>query len=371
MKLTLLQENLHKSLQSASRVVSTRASLPVLANVLFRTDEGRLQVSATNLEIGVTSFVGAKVAQNGEITVPARLLADFVAALPAGKVELDLAGDTLHIIGGTSDAHIKGIASTEFPLIPRIEGGAEITLEKSELSDGISQVAFAASAEDSRPILTGVLLRGSGNTLKMVATDSYRLAEKTIVLKEKLAQDVSVIVPARAVVELGRLLADADETVSMVLGENQILFKAGSTELTSRLIEGQFPNYEQIIPEQFETKSTLQSGALLGAVRVAALFSKETANNIRIEIRPAEGEKKPGQLVVQSATTQLGETTSSIDASVDGKESEISFNARYLQDVLGIIGPELQFEMSGKLNAGVFRSLSDPHYLHLIMPLRS
>jgi DNA polymerase III subunit beta len=371
MKLTVLQENLHKSLQVASRVVSARATLPVLGNVLLKAEEGRLLVSATNLEVGVTSTVGAKIKEPGEITIPAKLLADFVSALPAGKIELELNGDTLQIQSGTASAHMKGIASSEFPLIPQSTEGIKLSLQSNELSKAIAQVSFAASSEESRPVLTGVLLRIGGQQLRLVATDSYRLAERIIALTSKPKQEMNVIIPARALAELGRILSEEEEQIEVVIGENQIHFNAPNTQLTSRLIEGQFPTYEQIIPESFETKSMLETSAFLSAVRMAALFAKESANNIKLEFAPAENAQSAGKLTIESATTHLGDTKTVVPTKVEGKDGEISFNARYLQDVLGVVGPNIQFEMSGKLNPGVIRDAADPNYLHIIMPLRS
>lgn len=370
MRVSLLQEHLNRALQGASRVVSGRAALPVLGNVLLRTTEGRLRISATNLEIGVTHFLGAKVDEEGEITVPAKLFSEYVAALPGGAIDLVLEGDTLAASQGAFNAHFKGIAALEFPLIPELREPKSVALPAAELKTALTKVGFAASPEESRPVLAGVLFRRMNSELKIAATDSYRLAEQVISIPVE-GEDFQVIVPARAAAELVRLLDDEEEQVLLQLSENQVLFKLATSELTSRLIEGQFPDYEQIIPEKHETRVVIEREALLGAVKVADLFARESAHSIKIEFEPGATKKEPGKVTISSGATQLGDNTSVIGAQIEGRASEINFNARYLIDLLQVVSGPLVLEMSGKLNAGVFRSEADPGYLHIVMPLRS
>jgi DNA polymerase-3 subunit beta len=370
MKLQILQENFHRALQGTSRVVSGRAALPVLGNVLLRTGEGRLRISATNLEIGVTYFVGAKIDQDGEITIPAKLLAEYVAALPNEKVDLVLENDTLQAKAGPFEAHFRGIPASEFPLIPELKDAKNLSIPAADLRVALQKVGFAASNEESRPALSGVLFRREENTLRVVATDSYRLAELVLELQTP-GDDFQVLVPARAAAELIRLLDEEDEEVKVQLSDNQVLFKLSNAELTSRLIEGQFPEYEQIIPEAHDTKATLDRDELLSAVRVADLFARESAHSIKLEFKPGSTKKEGGEVKISSGATQLGDNTSTIKANIDGRVGEMSFNARYLIDLLQVVSGPIQFEMSGKLNPGVFHSDGDPGYLHIVMPLRS
>jgi DNA polymerase III subunit beta len=372
MRVSLLQEHLNRALQGASRVVSGRAALPVLGNVLLRTSEGRLKISATNLEIGVTHYLGAKVETEGEITVPAKLFSEYVAALSAGKVELELEGDTLQATQEQFVAHFKGIAASEFPLIPELKEPKSVQLPTAELRQALQRVGFAASPEESRPVLAGVLFRRDSEGLKVVATDSYRLAEQVIALPAGgEGEEFQIIVPARAAAELVRLLDDEDEQILLQLSENQVLFKLSAAELTSRLIEGQFPDYEQIIPERHETMTVVDRDALLGAVKVADLFARESAHSIKLEFNPGPTKKDPGKITISSGATQLGDNTSIVEAQVEGRAGEISFNARYLMDLLQVVSGPIKVELSGKLNPGVFRSDQEPGYLHIVMPLRS
>lgn len=366
MKLSLTQENLAKALGTVGRVVSSRSSLPVLGNVLLQTESNRLKLAATNLEIGVTCWIGSKVEKNGAITVPARLFGEFVSSLPGGNIELSTNDLALHVATPHFESSINGISAEEFPLIPEIKSEPVLTVPAADFRDGLLQVVPAASLDEARPVLSGVYLYIEESKLVMVATDSYRLAEKKLKLKGKSQGKLSIIVPARTMAELGRILAEADGELKLYLSENQIMFQVESVELTSRLIEGQFPNYRQIIPSSIETEIEIETSEFARITRVASLFARENAGGVRLEIEAG------GQINVISTASQVGENTSSAECITKGDDGEISLNARYLAEALGVIKDQnISFSVSGKLNPCVIRPLEDPDYLHIIMPLRT
>lgn len=368
MKISILQENLNKALNTVGRIISTRSTLPILSHLLLKTQEGRLKVSATNLEIGVNFYVGGKIEKEGEITIPARLFSDFVASLPNEKIEIELKDLTLNCQTANYKANIKGIEASEFPLIPEIKKEKLLTVDAQELKEAILLTSIAASLEDTRPILTGVLLKFKADKLTLAATDSYRLAEKTVPLKEKVKKEAEVIIPVRSLQELARIIADSNyPEVDIYLEENQILFRVDSVELISRLIEGQFPNYKQIIPESYDTKAVLKKEDFISVVKVANLFARENANSVKINFNP-----KKNILEVSAIASQVGDNNSQSGAKIEGQETEIVFNAKYLLDVLAnLSGKEVALEIGTKVNpTGLIRSTSDPNYLYIVMPLR-
>lgn len=365
MEISCLSENLAKTLNLVSRIIPSHPSLPVLGNLLLETSKGVLKISSTNLEIGLISKVGVKIKKEGRITIPSRLFTEYINSLPEGKIDLFLEKNDLHIISGRSKATIKGISASEFPLIPQPKEPSLVNLPASNLLEGINLVVFAAAFDESRPVLSGVLMSFLDNELKLVATDSYRLSEKKLKLKNKLKEEKRIIVPARAIQELSRLLDEKEGQVEITLGENQIFFHLDDIELTSRLIEGNFPSYEPIIPDHHETKATLSSEEFIRAIKSASLFAQEAANNVKLEIRTK------GELEISATTPQVGETQTTLEVKVEGPDAEITFNAKYLLDVLGNLkGKEVSLETSGCLNPGVIRAPQIPSYIHIIMPLK-
>lgn len=372
MKLSVTQENLHKALGTVGRVVSSRSSLPVLSNILLSTDTNRLRLSATNLEIGVTCWIGCKVTQEGAVTSPARLLSEFVSNLPGGKLDLSASETNLTITAPHYDSHINGISADEFPLIPEVKADPIVTLPAGIFREAIAEVVVAASPDENRPVLAGVYMYIDEEDLMLVATDSYRLAERRIPLGAAPAKPLEAIVPARTMQELARILSDNDGEVRMYLAENQVMFQLENIELVSRLIEGQFPNYKQIIPQEEKTVATLETSELARLTKMASLFARENAGSIRIEVQ-AEGEIR-----IMSSASQVGENTSSAECEVSGDDGEISLNARYLSDALAVIKTkQISFAMSGKLNPCALRPLDEKDeaieesYVHIIMPLRT
>ncbi len=368
MKITILKENLSKGLNIISRVVSTRGSLEVLGNVLLKTKKGQLSLSATNLEVGINYIVGAKVESEGAITVPARLFTEFVNSLPGEKITLELKGDTLLTKAGNYNSEIKGISADEFPLIPEIKTNKTFSVKAGKLKEAINLVSFAAALDDSRPVLAGVYLKIDGSKITLAATDSYRLAEKVMALDTKNAQKAEFIIPARTMMELARILGelDSDSPVSVYSSENQVLFEADGLDFISRLIEGQFPNYKQIIPEGAETTAKIKRDELTNAVKVASLFARENANSLKVAV------KAKGRVEIDSQASQVGNTKTEILTEVQGKDSEASFNGKYILDALGAMKEnEVTLQINGKLTAGVIKGAKDKGYIYIIMPLRN
>jgi len=368
LKCSLLRENLQKAIPAVSRLVSAKSALPVLQNILLRTENGRLKLAATDLEMGITYLVGAKIDRNGDITVPSKILTEFISQNTDDKLEFEVVDDSLKISSEKYQANLRGIDAKEFPLIPELKSAELFNLEASALREAISQVVFSAAQDESRPVLSGVLFKIKDATLKMVATDSYRLAEKTIELPNKVKGEVSLIVPSRALLELARILGPIEGKVAIASSENQILFSvADEVQLISRLIEGQFPAYEQIIPKESETRAVFATNDLAAGVRVASIFARESANNVKLSLLP-----EAGVLNISATTLQVGENTSKISGEITGKENEISFNCKFVLDVLAVIKDEkVALEIAGKLSPGVIKPVDKKDYVYIIMPLRA
>jgi DNA polymerase-3 subunit beta len=365
-----MQENLARGLSVVSRAVSSRSTLPVLANVLLKTEDAGLKLTATNLEIGITYWVPGKIDEDGATTVPAKLLTDLVNSLPPGdKVELEVtAGDTLHVKAGRFQTHIKGIDAEEFPAIQTAGERPTTRIAQNVLRRALAETAFAAASDEARPILTGVLARFEGDQLTLAAADNYRIAVKTVPILDAVPE-TSVVIPARALNELARVLADVDDPVEVVLaaGRNQVLFHLDGVDLVSRLIDGQFPNYQQVMPQAHATRAVLDREELLRAVRPAALIAHESANIVKLQI----GGDGDGGITV-SANAEVGDHVGQVEAAVEGDETTIAFNARYLADVLtNVAAEQFALELNGPLSPGVFKPIGDDQYVHVVMPVRT
>jgi DNA polymerase-3 subunit beta len=367
-KLSVMQENLARGLSVVSRAVSSRSTLPVLANVLLKTEDAGLKLTATNLEIGITYWVPGKIDEDGATTVPAKLLTDLVNSLPPGdKVELEVtAGDTLHVKAGRFQTHIKGIDAEEFPAIQTAGERPTTRIAQNVLRRALAETAFAAASDEARPILTGVLARFEGDQLTLAAADNYRIAVKTVPILDAVPE-TSVVIPARALNELARVLADVDDPVEVVLaaGRNQVLFHLDGIDLVSRLIDGQFPNYQQVMPQAHATRAVLDREELLRAVRPAALIAHESANIVKLQIGGDGG-------ITVSANAEVGDHVGQVEAAVEGDETTIAFNARYLADVLtNVAAEQFALELNGPLSPGVFKPIGDDQYVHVVMPVRT
>jgi len=375
-KVSCLQENLQRALSRVSRAVATKTALPVLSNVLLATDEGRLRIAATNLEIGVTTWVGAAVEADGRITVDARLLGEFVNTLPNAPVTLEVEPGKLllKVQSGRDKAGINGLDADDFPVIPRLDETEAFaaTIEPQLLREMIAQVEFAAAADDSRPVLAGVLARFEGQGLTLAAADGFRLAVREGELLEPVPERLDVIVPARAMRELARLIGDHDEPLRLAITPNksQLLVRVGETEFLSRLVDGTFPDFRQIVPKEFGSRVELGRDAFLNAVRRASYFARDNNDVIRLQLHGGEEEFMPGTVEISANAAERGSSQSFVDASISGPETQIAFNARYLSDVLGVVrNGQVLIGMNGANQAGVVRGVGSDEYTHVIMPM--
>jgi DNA polymerase III subunit beta len=382
MKVSCQQEQLAKGLSIVGRAVSTKTTLPVLNNILLATDKeegGRLKLAATNLEISITVWVPAQVQEEGEITVPARLLGEFVSSLSSqGKestvqLTLDQPTLTLHVKGGRYEANVKGIASEDFPSIQSVSNATNnISVEAGVIKEAINQVAFAASTDETRPVLTGIFANFQDSKVILAAADSFRLAVRTAPLASEVSQAFTAILPARAMIELARIIPDDESMVEISVNANksQALFKTDTVHFTSSLIEGNFPNYQQIIPKAYQTRAVLETSSLNQAVRTAGIFAKDSGGNIvKLTIVPGE-DVTPGSLLLTANAAEVGDNRNEIDASVDGPNAQIAFNAKYMIDVLNVITTgQVALELQSPSNPGVVRPVGKDDYVHVIMPM--
>jgi DNA polymerase III subunit beta len=372
LKVVCLQENLTRGLQIVGRAVSTRGTLPILSNVLLRTDGGRLKLTATNLEIGVNCWVPAKVEDEGAITVPAKLFTDFVNNLPAGNIELSLnvRTKTLHLKSGPHEANMKGLDAEEFPIIPAIPERPTTRIAQGTLRRMIREVAFVAATDDSRPVLTGVLTTIAGDMITLAAADPYRLSVRHGRVLDRVETAIEVIVPARSYMELERVLGDVDDPLDVFITPNksQVIFHTSEADIVSRIIEGQFPNYKQVIPSSSQTTVTVQRDELLKATRLASFFARDAANIVRFQIDPTSDTP----LVVSATAAEVGDNTGRIEATVVGQATTIAFNSNFVQAALtSLTAPEVKLELGGPLAPGVIKIIGDEDaYLHVVMPLR-
>jgi DNA polymerase-3 subunit beta len=367
MKLQVTQENLNKALSLVARVASARGTLPILANVLIKTVENRLSISATNLDIAITQHIGAKVTEEGAITVPARLMQDFISSLPAGVIDLTLEDNKLHITTDRYQSVINGVLADDFPVMPAIDTTAEASrvwnINAASLKKGLQQVIMAASNDESRPVLTGVLIHTIEGNLFAAATDSYRLAEKNLASN---GEDVRLLIPATAIQDLLRILGDYEEAVQVTHDDQQILFQANDVDLVARLIEGRFPDYRKLIPTDFTVTAQVKRTDLVNVTKVSSLFARESAGSVTITV-----DEDKGELSIRSVASQLGENTAAASGTIKGTGS-ITLNSRYLLDALHAFGSEqVAFCFNGKLEPTLLRDPKSDDYVHIIMPLKS
>ncbi|RTK95194.1 DNA polymerase III subunit beta [Candidatus Saccharibacteria bacterium] len=363
MKLQVTQENLAKALNNVARVANTRGTLPILANVMLKTVGTRLTIAATNLDIAITHYIGSKVGEEGSITVPARLMQDFVTSLPSGVIELKLDDYKLHITTDQYNSTINGVSAEEFPVMPAISEGKSWTVPVKDLKQALQQVLVAAGTDESRPVLTGVYLHSNDGKLYIASTDSYRLAEKEFMTTK---EDIQLLIPASALQDLLRLLSDQDDSVEITHDDQQVLFKVGEVELVTRLIEGSYPDYRKLIPTSFASEATLSKSDFVNITKVSSLFARESAGSITIHL---DAEQK--QVSIKSIASQLGENTASATADVVA-DGSITLNSRFLLDALGTLSADkVQIRFNGKLEPCVLQELGGDDYTHVIMPLKS
>lgn len=379
MRVTCLQENLSRGLALVSRAVATRSTLPVLSNVLLQSEDGGLRLSGMNQQLAMSVWLGSSVEDEGAITVPARLLSDFVAQLPEGPVTLatDDETDTLSVASGRYQAKIKGLSAEDFPPIPTTGDEREVDLATDLLADVIGQVVAAAATDDSRPVLAGVSITIGPDHIELAAADGYRLAVRREEVETGLAEPVQIVVPRPAMVELQRMLADDPGTVTIGLSEtqSQVLFRTSTVTFIATLIDGQFPNYPQLIPGEVDTRVVVDTQAFAQATRIASLFASSGANVIKLHVQPgAEGES--GRMVLTSNSAELGENSGELDAEVSGDGGLIAFNPRFLSECLGTIATErISVGTSGATSPGRFRPVDGDDevetHSHVIMPMHT
>ena len=375
MKLSCLQENLSRGLAIVGRAIASRSTLPITQNVLLSTDQSMLKLSATNLEIAITTWIGAKIEEEGTITIPARLLTELVNSLPSDQIDLQVPQGTgiLQLACGRSEARIHGTDATEFPPIPTVEEGVAAQVDALVLKSAITRVAFAAASEESRPVLTGVEMKLKDDRFTMAAADGFRLAVHHGSLLRSVDPEVSIIVPARTLNELNRLLGDQGDPVEIMMtpAKGQVLFRVPSVEVVSQLLQGGFPNYEQLIPQAYQTRVVFDLEKLLRAARTAAIFARDGSNIIRLQISPAGNGESKGRVIISAMSEEVGDNQDEVDTdAVEGGESKIAFNSRYLLEVLSVLERgTVALETSSASSPGVFKPTDSDEYLHVVMPM--
>ncbi len=373
MKVSCLQENLAKGLNIVSRAVAARSTLPVLGNIYIGTDDKRLKLAATNLEISITCWIGAKVDEDGATTVPAKTFVDLINALPQGTVDMDLAvrTQTLTVTGGRFTNNVKGVDAQEFPIIPKVEDAPAIRIAPDMLRSMIEQVVFAAATDESRPILTGVYAKLSGKTLTMAAADGFRLSVRTAQLEDGVDEPIEVIIPARALIELSRIAGEQTDPIQMLVTpqKSQVLFHLTNIDLVSQLIDGKFPDYTAIIPKATSNKAIIDANTLLKACKAANVFAREAANIVRLSIIPGD-EITPGHIKLGAQSAETGDNAGDLDASITGNALEIAFNVKYLIDVLSVAdAAQVMLETIDPTKPGIVRPIGNDSFLHVIMPM--
>ncbi|NJO05189.1 MAG: DNA polymerase III subunit beta [Chloroflexaceae bacterium] len=378
MKLSCLQENLKRGLSTVSHAVAGKSPLPVLSNILLATDGGRLKLAATDLEIGITCWIGARVEENGAITVPAKLFTDVINNLPNDKVTLTLDARTqsLKVECGRFTSNIKGIEADEFPPIPTIDDREPtVKLPPDILRHAIDQVAFAAANDESRPVLTGVLMRLHDTMVVLAAADGYRLATRTIAVPvgaiNPAPESNEFIIPARALSELARTLGDtnADVSITATASGGQVLFHTENVDLVSRLIDGKFPDFERIIPPSYQTRTLLDTQELSKAVKLAALFASASQNVVKLTMESG-GDLGPGKLIISANAAEVGDNQGELDGLVSGAGGQIALNVKFLNEALSVIKtPQVALETQSAQSPGVFKPVGQDDYVHIIMPM--
>ena len=373
MRVSILQDQLARGLGIVSRAVDSRPTLPVLANVLLATEDARMKLAATNLEMSITTYIGAKVDKAGAITLPAKTFAELVNNLSPERVDLtlDTATQTVNVRCGMTNSNIKGIIASEFPPIPEsVE--PDIILPARTFKQMILQTVFASAKEDNRPILTGIYTQFADDVLTMASADGYRLAVRTARMEQKVGKSRDMVIPARTMAEVARIIGDEDKEIGITLpGERDlVLFYYVSTVISSQLLEGKFPDFGAIIPKNYSTAMTVYTTDLLRACKRAEIFARDSNNSARIAIKPAKSPSEPGEVMIIGRSAERGDNEGMIDAAVEGEQIEVAFNIRYLIDALSVIDDErIILESNGPAYPGVIRPENRDDFVCVIMPM--
>jgi DNA polymerase III subunit beta len=377
MRLSCLQENLRRGLATVGRAAAHKSTLPVLSHVLLASDAGRLKLAATNLDIGILTWIGAKIAAEGAVTVPARLLTDVVAGLPNAVIDLALndASQTLHLHCGDFKVAIKGIEADEFPTIPPMPLNATtITLPAPALREVIEQVTFAAATDDTRPALTGVAFHLNGQIATLTASDGFRLAQRTLALPQPVASPIDMLIPARALAEVARSIDDSPGDIQIVVTSSggQIVFRTEQTEVVSRLIAGKYPDVQRIIPRSYQTRAVLDRLQLAQAIKLAAHFASAATNVVKLNIE-AGNDQTSGRLTISATAAEVGENQTVREGAVSGESGQILLNVGYVADVLHAIStPQLALELQHAQSPAVFKPVgAADNYVCVIMPMHA
>ena len=370
MKLSCIQSNLRKGLATVSRAVATRSTIPETQNVLIATDNGRLRLTATNLEIAITTWIGAQIEEEGSVTIPARMLSDFINSLPDKKVDIETVANPigLKIHCANFDAQMNGIDPENYPPIPNISDGPKISISSSDFKSSLSRVRFAVATDESRPALTGVKVDIKGNEFTLASADGFRLAIETGSCESSVEENVSVIVPGRTMNEIFSLLGTDSGMLDMTVTEqkSQALFKFGDVEVVTQLIQGNFPDYERLIPGEKGTICRVNREEILQATNAASVFARDGSGIIRM----VSDDTDEGSIRIMSQAEELGSNESRVNASIEGEETRIAFNSKFLNEILSVLdGDEVEIETMSPSSPGVFRSAANSGYLHIIMPM--
>ena len=364
MKVTILQENLARGLGIVARATAARSTLPVLGNVLLATDGGLLRLSATNLEIGLTCWVPAKIEAEGAITLPAKTLVDVVGTYPNDEIKLtlDTAEQAVKVKCGKSQTKVKGIAASEFPPMP-VSEQERILVDAAEFKLACTQTVIAVSEDESRPVLSGVRLLLKGGKAILDAADGFRLSRRTVLLEQESTAEA--IIPSKAIETLAKVMG---ETLGIAIESGRAIFRSGDVELVAQLVEGKYPDLDQVIPNRYTTRTTLPTAALAKAVKQAKVFAREGSKIATLTITPQNG--APGSIKVSSQAEVTGSTESTVEADIEGGEVAISFNVDYLGDALSVIKtPKVILDVNAPTSPGVLRQAGDDSYLHVLMPM--
>ena len=374
MKVSILQENLAAALKVAVRAIDSRPTLPILGNVLLEAEGSGLRVTGTNLETTVSTLIGAKVEKAGAITLPAKTLLELVDNLSPERVDLTLNDktQTVNIRCGTSNNNVKGMSATEYPKLKLSADHKRVALNAKSFKSMIAQTVFAASRFDIRPILTGVYFEFKGDCLTMAAADGYQLAVRRTKIDDNFQTPCEMVVPAKALAEVGRIVTDDSDELIVELDErgDYVVFRDSRTTVSSQLLEGRFPDFSVIIPKSYETSMRAYVSDVLKTCKRVEIFARDSANSVLLNIEPARSKDKPGKLVISGKSAERGDAEGVVDVLADGDPVEVSFNVRYLINALNAIDEEqFVFEASGASRPGVFRPEGGEDFVIVIMPM--
>jgi len=370
MKLSLLQENLNLALTNVSRFVSTKAQLPILNNILISTDEGRIKLSATNLDLGINYWIGGKIEEEGSVTIPAHEITEFISYLSSGKIDISLNNNLLNIKSNKTESDFATTPAADFPELPKFDPKKSFDLDIALLNNSVSQIAFSAATDDTRPVLTGILCQFTQENLSLVSTDGFRLSQKNIKLVNPITlpegkEKLSFLIPARSLTEVTKLAKNNTKLqISVVRDDHQIMFVLDDIELLSSVLDGQYPDYQKIIPENFSTNIFINREEFSQAIKIASVFAKESANVVKLKIQN-------NSIEITANAPQKGKNKIEVDARIEGEGLEIAFNYKFVSDFLNICkGKELVIKLNESLTPGLFQDQSDPAFTHIIMPVR-